>query len=130
MSVKPDYNYTWQEAMNLIGYENATPPEKLRPQRSSIDQLKDITALHFGFGSDELFSKTRRRDITQARHMLRAYMMTKWDLSFAEVARRTGAGDHTTAIHSVQVHKDLMAVDRAYQREYEAYTRKCADFGI
>lgn len=130
MSVKPDYDYTWIETMHLIGYETATPPKQVRPQRSDLQRVLQVSTLHFGMDREELFAKTRKRDVTQARHMIRAYIKSKWTITLTEIGTLTGGCDHSTVLHSLQVHEDLMCVQRDYRKGYEAFTARCEAAGL
>lgn len=113
---------SWDAAMMLVGVEGATAP--------GMNRLGPLTERHFGLEPGTLLSQSRAQKLVRARHMMRAFIKSRWDLTLRETGERTGGVNHATVLHSLEVHEDLMGVDRVYRREYEAYCAKCKEAGI
>jgi chromosomal replication initiator protein len=56
----------------------------------------------FGFSTEELLSKSRSRPLVTARQIAMYVCREQTDLSFPQIAKAFGKGDHTTVMHAVQ----------------------------
>ena len=65
-------------------------------------------AKELGFSLREVFAKDRRRGICRAKHIIRYELHMTGKYSLAEIAKYTGRVDHTTAMHSINVVKEMI----------------------
>jgi chromosomal replication initiator protein len=72
------------------------PPRAITPQ-----VILEATSRMFGFPVDELVSKSRSRPLVTARQIAMYVCREQTDLSFPQIAKAFGKGDHTTVMHAV-----------------------------
>ena len=67
---------------------------------SSVEQIQDIVAREFDIPSDLLRSKTRKQEITQARHIAMFLATELTPLTLKAIGLHFGGRDHSTVIHA------------------------------
>ena len=83
-------------------------PEEGRRDRLSIAHIKEEVALRYHIKRHELEGSTRKKEITQARHIAIYLARELTDHSFPAIAREFGNRDHTTIMHSYMKIKQLI----------------------
>ena len=83
-------------------------PEEGRRDRLSIAHIKEEVALRYHLKRHELEGSTRKKEITQARHIAIYLAREMTDHSFPAIAREFGNRDHTTIMHSYMKIKQLL----------------------
>ena len=83
-----------------------------QPRPITADAILEATAAKFGFSTDDLKSRSRRRPLVTARQIGMYVMRQLTDLSYPGIAREFGGRDHTTVIHAVEKIDSLMAERR------------------
>ena len=91
-----------------------------KPQELSVEKIRDVVCDYFGLSVDKVLSKSRVREVTNARQiaMYLSKQMTKSSLS--EIGRGVGNRDHATVLHSCSVVNDLMDTDKEFKRNVQA----------
>jgi len=79
--------------------ETMLPKEGRRP-RLTIDHIKDEVATHYNLAERDLESSSRKKEISQARHVAIFLSRELTDHSFPAIAKQFGNRDHTTIMHS------------------------------
>jgi len=79
--------------------EAMLPKEGQRP-RLTIGHIKDEVATHYNLKSRDLESSSRKKEISQARHIAIFLAREMTDHSFPAIGREFGNRDHTTIMHS------------------------------
>jgi chromosomal replication initiator protein len=82
------------------------------PKPITAQTIIDATAKMFGFTTDELRGKSRRRPLVTARQVGMYVCRQMTDLSYPAIAREYGGRDHTTVIHAVEKIGALMSERR------------------
>ncbi|NQT35581.1 chromosomal replication initiator protein DnaA [bacterium] len=67
---------------------------------SSVEQIQDIVAREFDIPSDLLRSKTRKREIAQARHIAMFLATELTPLTLKAIGLHFGGRDHSTVVHA------------------------------
>jgi chromosomal replication initiator protein len=90
-----------------------------KPQELSVEKIRDVVCDYFGLSVDKVLSKSRVREVTNARQiaMYLSKQMTKSSLS--EIGRGVGNRDHATVLHSFSVVNDLMDTDKEFKRNVQ-----------
>jgi chromosomal replication initiator protein len=90
-----------------------------KPQELSVEKIRDVVCDYFGLSVDKVLSKSRVREVTNARQiaMYLSKQMTKSSLS--EIGRGVGNRDHATVLHSCSVVNDLMDTDKEFKRNVQ-----------
>lgn len=73
--------------------------------------LEEVATKH-GLTVEDIKGPSRKRYVARARQEAMWQMRQRTRLSFPEIARRCGRGDHTTAIHGVKAHEARLAEEQ------------------
>lgn len=89
-----------------------------------IEDIQKMVCEHYGVAYDDLLSKTRKREIVQARQitMFLAKKFTKNSLK--SIGEHFAGKDHTTVIHSCQTVENLMDTDAEYKERLDEILQK------
>lgn len=83
----------------------------------TISAVQAAVCDYFNISSDELVSKSRKRQIVQARQIA-MYLCRNLisNCSLSTIGAATGGKDHATVLHSCNMVSDLMATDRVFKK--------------
>lgn len=85
-------------------------------QEISLDKIQDTVCDYFGINSDALLSKTRRREIVQARQITMYLGRNLTNTSLASIGKRIGNKDHATVLHACNTVTNLIETDRNFKQ--------------
>ena len=83
----------------------------------TIDKVQRIVCEYFKITRDELLSKTRKRQIVQARQI--AMYMSRiliTNCSLSTIGAEIGGKDHATVLHACTTVTDLMSTDKTFKQ--------------
>lgn len=89
------------------------------PKEKKIDIIKEVVSDHFSVSSDQLMSKSRKRESADARHAVYYFLNQILDVGPVDTGKMFKI-DHTTAINGREKIKGLTKVDTAFRMEMEA----------
>ena len=83
----------------------------------SIGRVQSAVCDYFNISTDDLVSKSRKRQIVQARQ-ISMYLCRNLisNCSLSTIGAETGGKDHATVLHSCNIVSDLMATDRVFKK--------------
>ena len=83
----------------------------------SIGTVQSAVCDYFNITPEELVSKSRKRQIVQARQ-ISMYLCRNLisNCSLSTIGAQTGGKDHATVLHSCNIVSDLMATDRMFKK--------------
>ena len=83
----------------------------------TIDKVQRVVCEYFKITRDELLSKTRKRQIVQARQIA-MYMsrMLITNCSLSTIGAEIGGKDHATVLHACTTVTDLMSTDKTFKQ--------------
>ena len=83
----------------------------------TIDGVQRVVCDYFNITRDELLSKTRKRQIVQARQIA-MYMSRNLisNCSFSTIGAEIGGKDHATVLHACTTVSDLMSTDKTFRQ--------------
>jgi len=92
----------------------------------SMDYIHKIVCDYFNLPIELLKSKTRKREVVQARQiaMFFAKKMTKWSL--ASIGAQCGGKDHATVLHACRTVNNLAETDKQFRGYLEDLEKKLA----
>ena len=90
----------------------------------SIDYIQKLVCDYFDMPDDSLKSKTRKREVVQARQIAMFFAKDMTKSSLKTIGTFFGNRDHSTVIHAVQTVNDLMDTDRKFKNYMEEIARK------
>ena len=83
----------------------------------SISRVQSSVCEYFGITTEELVSKSRKRQIVQARQIAMYLCRTLLpNCSLSTIGAQTGGKDHATVLHSCNIVSDMMATDRSFKK--------------
>lgn len=90
----------------------------------SIEFIQKLTAEHFSFPDDLLRSKTRKKEISQARQICMYLCKSMTDSSLKTIGLHFGGRDHSTVIHAINCTESLMESDKIFRDNVSAIRNK------
>ncbi|MBE0650118.1 MAG: chromosomal replication initiator protein DnaA [Bacteroidales bacterium] len=90
----------------------------------SIDYIQKVICDYFGISVDLINSKTRKREIVQARQMAMFFSKKHTKNSLASIGLQCGNKDHATVLHACRTVNNLMETDRQFKAHIEEIDKK------
>lgn len=92
---------------------------KIEKKEITVDRIQDTVCEHFDLDKLLISSKSRKREIVQARQIA-MYLSKKYtDYSFARIGELVGNKDHATVLHACKTVKDLIEIDISFRSNVE-----------
>ena len=82
----------------------------------TIDKVQKTVCDYFNISREDLLSKSRKRQIVQARQIAMYMSRNFINCSLATIGAATGGKDHATVLHACTTVSDLMAFDRTFRQ--------------
>jgi chromosomal replication initiator protein len=83
----------------------------------TIDTIIEKVCEHFKFEQSVLHSKSRKREVVQARQVAMYLAKKHTENSASKIGHLIGNRDHATVLHACKNIKDQMAVDKEFSAE-------------
>ncbi len=90
----------------------------------SIEYIQKMVCEYFTIGVDLVKSKTRKREIVQARQISMYFAKDLTKASLKTIGMHFGGRDHSTVIHACQTVNDLMETDKKFKSDVEELTKR------
>lgn len=85
----------------------------------SIDDILAVVSKHFNLENNAIHSKSRKREVVQARQIAMFLAKNNTDLSTAKIGAMIGGKDHATVLHACKTVKEVREVDKNFAAELE-----------
>ena len=82
----------------------------------TIDKVQKVVCDYFNITRDELLSKTRKRQIVQARQIAMYMSRSLINCSLSTIGAEIGGKDHATVLHACATVNDLMSTDKSFKQ--------------
>ena len=82
----------------------------------TIDKVQKAVCEYFNITLDMLLSKTRKRQIVQARQIAMYLSRNLINCSLSTIGAEIGGKDHATVLHACSTVGDLMATDKTFKQ--------------
>jgi chromosomal replication initiator protein len=89
-----------------------------------LDQIQEIVGKYFDMPLDELISKSRKKDIVQARQIAMYFCNKYTDDSLKVIGKYFGKRDHSTVIHACKSVEKKTDLDECYKQMLEDIEQK------
>lgn len=89
-------------------------------QTITIEQILNVTCKHFGIEAKLVHSKSRKREVVQARHIAMFLAKEYTEYSTPKIGKFIGNRNHSTVIHACKTVKHQSEVDKNYKEELES----------
>jgi len=90
----------------------------------SIDYIQKVVCNYFDVPVDSLQSKTRKREIVQARQVAMYFSKTLTKSSLATIGSQIGGKDHATVLHACKTVNNLVETDKQFKTQIEEIEKK------
>ena len=85
----------------------------------TIDDIITTVCKHFGLENAAIHTKSRKREVVQARQIAMYLAKNHTDFSTAKIGTLIGNKDHATVLHACKTIKQLKEVDKSFRAEIE-----------
>ena len=93
----------------------------------TIDHIQQIIADYFNLDIESLHSKTRKRNVVQARQLAMFFSKKYTKNSLSTIGREIGQRDHATVLHACKTVENLIETDRAFKKYVSDLETKFSD---
>ena len=90
----------------------------------SIDYIQKVVSEYFGLPNDVLQTKTRKREIVQARQIAMYFSKSMTKSSLSTIGSLIGGKDHATVLHACKTVNNLIDTDKRFKSQIEDIERK------
>ncbi len=90
----------------------------------SIDYIQKVVCDYFNMGIDLLKSKTRKREVVQARQIAMYFSKQLTKSSLATIGMHCGGKDHATVLHACRTVNNLMDTDKKFRHYIQELDKK------
>ena len=90
----------------------------------SIDFIQKIVSDYFNLPLELLKSKTRKREVVQARQIAMFFAKNMTKSSLASIGLQCGGKDHATVLHACRTVNNLMETDKKFRVYIEEIEKK------
>lgn len=91
----------------------------LEKKELTLEDIVQKVCAHFGVKQKEIYSKSRKQNIVQARQLAMFLCHKYTDLSTSQIGQRIGRRDHSTVLHACKQVEHRIATDKTYRLEVE-----------
>ena len=85
----------------------------------TIDNIINTVCKHFGLDTSAIHTKSRKREVVQARQIAMYLAKNYTDFSTAKIGSLIGNKDHATVLHACKTISELKEVSKSFQAELE-----------
>lgn len=89
---------------------------RVNNEEISLDKIQGTVCRYFGITTESMISKTRKREIVQARQIAMYLGRNLTKTSLASIGSQIGGKDHATVLHACNTVSDLMETDRNFKQ--------------
>jgi chromosomal replication initiator protein len=83
----------------------------------TVDLIQNTICSYYKVSLEQLNSKTRRREIVQARQVAMYFAKALTKESLASIGTSIGGKDHATVLHACKTVRNLMETDRSFRED-------------
>jgi len=85
----------------------------------SIDMIQEIVAKYFNVDIEDIQSKSRKREIVQARQFAMYFAKKITNKPYAEIGKSIGNRNHATVLHACKTIDGLKKIDKEFNKFYK-----------
>ena len=92
---------------------------KCESKSITVDQIINAVCKHFSLDVATIHTKSRKREVVQARQIAMFLTKQHTDYSTAKIGTLIGGKDHATVLHACKMVKELKEVDKGFRSELD-----------
>ena len=85
----------------------------------TIDNIINTVCAHYGLEPSMIHTKSRKRDVVQARQIAMYLAKNNTDYSASKIGTLIGGKDHATVLHACKTIRELREVDKAFRADVD-----------
>jgi chromosomal replication initiator protein len=85
-----------------------------------IEEIITTVCKHFGLENSAIHTKSRKREVVQARQIAMYLAKNNTDFSTSKIGKLIGGKDHATVLHACKTVKSQCEVDKAFRSDLES----------
>lgn len=85
----------------------------------TIDNILKVVCSHFGLETSAIHTKSRKREVVQARQIAMYLAKNHTDFSTSKIGKFIGNKDHATVLHACKTVKGQLEVDKGFHAEVQ-----------
>ncbi|NDV46783.1 chromosomal replication initiator protein DnaA [Paludibacter sp. 221] len=86
----------------------------ITPKVNTVEKIRDIVCEYFSLSVEAISTKSRKREVVQARQIAMYLSKNHTKNSLASIGEAIGQRDHATVLHACKIVKDLMDTDKNF----------------
>ena len=112
VSISP---YSFPGLKLTIGDKRKILKDRTNRVRLSKEDVLDIISNESGVGVNEIVSRSRKKEIVNARFIFCSIMKDHYDYSLVYIGKLIGGRDHTSVIHAINQHRSRVKNEDTYR---------------
>ncbi|GHV55896.1 chromosomal replication initiator protein DnaA [Bacteroidia bacterium] len=88
---------------------------KMKKQQITLEKIQNIVSTYFKIDIDQIHSKSRKREIVQARQVTMFLSKKYTDHSYSHIGNMVGKRDHATVLHACKTIQDSLDIDKGFR---------------
>lgn len=96
---------------------------KFEKKKITVKKIQDVVSDFYNVKNDLIQSKSRKREIVQARQVTMYFIKNHTELSLSQIGSHVGNRNHATVLHGYNNIKNLSEVDRSFRSDLESIER-------
>jgi chromosomal replication initiator protein len=88
---------------------------KLRKEKITLEKIQNVVSSYFKIDIDQIHSKSRKREIVQARQVTMFLSKKYTDHSYSHIGTMVGRRDHATVLHACKTIQDNLDIDKGFR---------------
>ena len=88
---------------------------KLEKTQITLDKIQDVVSNYFNIDLKMIHSKSRKREIVQARQVAMFLSKKYTDYSYSHIGNMVGKRDHATVLHACRAIQDNLDIDKSFR---------------
>jgi chromosomal replication initiator protein len=88
---------------------------KLEKKQITVERIQDVVSSYFKIDLTEIHSKSRKREIVQARQVTMFLSKKYTDYSYSHIGSLVGKRDHATVLHACRAIQDSLDIDKTFR---------------
>ncbi|MDH8700865.1 chromosomal replication initiator protein [Dysgonomonadaceae bacterium PH5-43] len=88
---------------------------KIEKQQITLEKIQEVVSSYFKIELKDIHSKSRKREIVQARQVTMFLSKKYTDHSYAHIGVMVGKRDHATVLHACRTVQDALDVDKGFR---------------
>ena len=96
---------------------------KFEVKKITVQKIQDVVCEYFNIKKDLIQSRSRKREIVQARQVAMYFTKMYTELSLAQIGSHIGKRNHATVLHACNNVKGLIDVDKSFRSNVDEIER-------